>query len=646
MGRVLTEAHSPKTCPICMSQSGASDGLEPLAAPATNTTNVTGAVASNSGADYIENLRLSAKWDLSAGETLSYSYYTGSVPYTGYPAGGVNPPAGAAPLGDANKALLDLAFQAWDNAVAFSFEKVIESGTTVGEIRNAYTNSANTPSGAAAFAYGPGNSVVNGDIWYGQHISTNLSFTPGGYGFMTALHEIGHAIGLCHPFDNSSASGTNLDSSRDFMRNTLMSYTSSDRNFYLVESGGGLSVRGIYASTPMIYDIGTVEHLYGASTTANAGNTVYSWLDDSPRIIQSLVDSGGADTIDASNQTRRSIINLNPGTFSSIGIWTEDEQVAYWVGRGYSEASIRGYINALNASVTAPSGEILYTGEDNVAIAYSTTIENAIGGRGNDTLIGNSANNVFKGNQGNDTIDGGGGTNTAVYRFNFADYTVSNSGGTVTVTHNSAGGDSDGTDTLTNIQFLEFADLTYEVATTTTSPTPAGGALAAAVEGAARVVGDPLTAEIRQVSGGGGGGGGFSGSTSTEEGRRNFKRFAAVQRNRQYVEMAAQNPELSRPHMELIVQARSSGNYAEASKQIGIAMQTVAVQRQAVSKMAQSFMANFQAAQSRGSDETALNLINGVREAASTRGTPGNSGFLGAAGVMSITSQEAESLLQ
>ncbi|WP_198117827.1 DUF4214 domain-containing protein [Massilia rhizosphaerae] len=49
----------------------------------------------------------------------------------------------------------------------------------------------------------------------------NAILAPGGEGYQTLLHEIGHALGLKHPFDDN----INLPSSEDNTANTLMSYT-------------------------------------------------------------------------------------------------------------------------------------------------------------------------------------------------------------------------------------------------------------------------------------------------------------------------------------------------------------------------------------------------------------------------------------
>ncbi len=438
------------------------------AAPAQNNNNVTGSAASsNSNVSYIEALRMGPIWQLSPGEKLSYSYYDAQSPaYVGYPAGNVNPPAAVTSVMPFASDL-DKAFALWDRASdGLSMERVTEAPDgTVGELRVAYTDSTQTPAGSAAYAYGPGNGPVNGDIWFDRTQASNQSFTPGSYGFMTALHEMGHALGLSHPFDASSSTQVNLSAADDNLRNTLMSYTNTDRNLVLKVTPNGQGgwtadmTQGIYSSTPMVYDVAAIEYLYGATTDANAGDTVYQWSDQ-PQVLQTLVDSSGNDTMDASNQTKATTIDLNPGHFSSIGRWSQADQMDYYDNLYGNNTGmvLQVYVDVTNLMYGVT--DTLYTGADNVGIAYSASIENAVGGSGDDTLIGNALDNTFTGNAGNDTITGGAGMDKANYSGNFADYTLTQQGGNWVIADRRG---INGTDVLSGVEKIEFSDLTWSL---------------------------------------------------------------------------------------------------------------------------------------------------------------------------------------
>jgi uncharacterized repeat protein (TIGR03803 family) len=80
-----------------------------------------------------------------------------------------------------------------------------------------------------------------------------------------------------------------------------------------------------------------------------------------------------------------------------------------------------------------------------------------VGSGGNQTLTG-AGNDIFFLGGGNDTINGGSGLNTAVFTGPVEQYTVSQSGGAITVTDSLPG--RDGTDTLNNVQQAEFSDIT------------------------------------------------------------------------------------------------------------------------------------------------------------------------------------------
>ncbi len=72
-------------------------------------------------------------------------------------------------------------------------------------------------------------------------------------------------------------------------------------------------------------------------------------------------------------------------------------------------------------------------------------------------LIGGVGNDVFQGNSGDDTIDGGIDYDIATYSGNFSDYTCTIANKKVTVKDNRSS-NNDGTDTLSNIEKLTFAD--------------------------------------------------------------------------------------------------------------------------------------------------------------------------------------------
>ncbi len=93
--------------------------------------------------------------------------------------------------------------------------------------------------------------------------------------------------------------------------------------------------------------------------------------------------------------------------------------------------------------------------------------ENVVGGAGSDIVVGNDVANVISGNAGNDTLTGGLGDDIlsggpdmdhAVYAGAKSAYSIVKVGATYTVTDTNIGDGNEGTDTLTNIEWLQFAD--------------------------------------------------------------------------------------------------------------------------------------------------------------------------------------------
>ncbi|TXC69765.1 hypothetical protein FSB78_01395 [Sphingomonas ginsenosidivorax] len=103
-------------------------------------------------------------------------------------------------------------------------------------------------------------------------------------------------------------------------------------------------------------------------------------------------------------------------------------------------------------------------GSDLVDTYYD--IANITGSRFGDTLTGDDNDNILTGGLGNDTLDGGEGVDTAAFAGVAAGYTfttIANADGLVTgfsaVTDTNIANGNEGTDTLTGIEQLQFADV-------------------------------------------------------------------------------------------------------------------------------------------------------------------------------------------
>lgn len=239
----------------------------------------------------------------------------------------------------------------------------------------------------------------SGDVWLNHQTNWNSSdWVRGGQGYTTLLHEVGHALGLKHPFETNSVSGYVLATALDNEAHTVMSYTEAPKSTLLTVTGNAFSYswqeHSLAPSTLMPLDIEALQYLYGANTTTRTGNNTYRW-EANAEILETIWDAGGVDTIDASNQTLANVINLTPGSYSSIALRQTDTQKRTALD--------------LPTWFTQPLPADLYDGSNNLAIAKGVTIEHAKGGSGADRITGNAAHNQLSGNAGNDTLLGGNG---------------------------------------------------------------------------------------------------------------------------------------------------------------------------------------------------------------------------------------------
>jgi hypothetical protein len=120
-------------------------------------------------------------------------------------------------------------------------------------------------------------------------------------------------------------------------------------------------------------------------------------------------------------------------------------------------------------SVTASYTDLLGTPESATSAGTQAVLGYQVGSSGDNTLIGTAyadnllgmgGNDSLTGGGGNDTIDGGAGVDTLILNGNLSGYSLTKIGNSYTVGSNTG---VDGTDTVTNVEALKFADKTVNL---------------------------------------------------------------------------------------------------------------------------------------------------------------------------------------
>jgi serralysin len=303
--------------------------------------------------------------------------------------------------------------------------------------------------------------IANSNIWIPDHPTgdgetvdyAGSKFKYGSHQFSTFVHEIGHSLGLHHTgeYNASDGPGINYDDNAMFARDTVQYSIMSYWAPFHYDPTVTYKLNGqdplIEPSTPMLYDIAAIQKIYGFDPNTRSGNTTYGFhssfstvgidsvynfsVNDPP--VMTIYDAGGNDTLDVSAYHMGQIISLIPGTYSSIGGLTQNVAMALNFGVGANPNSL---------------------------------LENAIGGSGNDSLIGNEVANKLDGRNGNDIVWGWGGNDDLDGGFQADEmyggigddtYFVNDGGDVVDESEN--GADAGGNDTVrTNLQFYQLAN--------------------------------------------------------------------------------------------------------------------------------------------------------------------------------------------
>ncbi|MCF6331414.1 MAG: M10 family metallopeptidase [Sulfurimonas sp.] len=274
---------------------------------------------------------------------------------------------------------------------------------------------------SAGFAFYPDSYYeVAGDIFLSNSFNTlsdEYELVAGGFGWSTIAHELGHALGLKHPFEGASI----LQNAQDNISHTVMSYT--DVNNTIAEftfSLDALNVQYLKLQPNLysLFDVAALQAIYGANSNTNSSNDIYT-LQYSDFKIQTIWDSGGEDTINLSQTLGDSTIDLSAGTLNSA----DEHSLSSIIENFQEEISNSNYDSWVAEVVTELyDNNQLYTGLNNLAIATGSVIENIISGSGDDIITDNEVDNsiitslgddtIYLGNGGYDYVDGGGGSDT------------------------------------------------------------------------------------------------------------------------------------------------------------------------------------------------------------------------------------------
>jgi uncharacterized repeat protein (TIGR02543 family) len=333
----------------------------PAAAIAATSVSLSAQTAVPPSGDYrIDSLLWGTKWTLPLSglppDTVTYSFYDSDVFHGSY--------YGSETVSEVSEKVKTnvRAIMAWYSSMMnLSLVEVAETPSTIGYIRIMLSSGP-----AYAYSYYPYSMTLfslAGDV----HLNPAYQYSgetngwendAGKHGYMSLIHEIGHALGLKHPFEGSPT----LPAAEDNTSHTVMTYTFT----------------GYSSGTPMPYDLLALQYMYG-SRAKHPDDDTYAFTS---RVDQFMV--GGLTSLDPSTATKQTIWDTggsNTLDFTSL---------SYDAGGYLLDLREGGWLikNSANMTTYFDWGTV---------IGYGVDVATVINSSSDDVIVANPHVNVFAG---------------------------------------------------------------------------------------------------------------------------------------------------------------------------------------------------------------------------------------------------------